>query len=265
MMKFLKSSKLRLSALVIALSVLFGMVCGETIAFFTAKSESTGVFTFGNVYIEMTEAAVKYDSQGNLIENTEASRVLANDTSEGGLPSVHDYGIVTPGQTIYKDPTIQNVGDVNAWIAAKVIIEDGAGDIFRLYKYNDYYNDIDIERMLAGGLLDEEVHVGDWMGNEYVCFNDNYAMVQIPDRDSGRYEFYFIMLKQFAPGESVELFDTFFINPYFGSSEMAEFAEFKITVQAFGVQVSGFASCYDAMTVAFAEHFSNVTTNQNGQ
>jgi hypothetical protein len=36
-----------------------------------------------------------------------------------------------------------------------------------------------------------------------------------------------------------------------------QFKEFKITVQAFGVQTFGFSSCLEAMAGAFAEHFEN--------
>ena len=257
-MKIFKLTKLRVIVLLTAFSVLLGTVIGRTVAFFTDSKESTGVFTLGNVYIEMTEAAVKYDTNGNLVEDTEKDRVMAADTTDGGAPSIHDYGVVTPGQLIHKDPTIKNVGDVNAWMAAKVIVEDGTGDIHRLFKFNDYYDDIDIERFLSGGLLEENVHVGDWMGNDSVCYNENYAMIQVANRAGNTYEFYFIMLNQFAPGESFEVFDTLYINQYFGNNEMLELKDFKITVQAFAAQTSGFDSCYDAMTAAFPRHFSGI-------
>ena len=258
MIKALRSPMFKLCVFALSIALLVGAAIGTTIALFTDSRTSTGVFTLGNVYIEMTEAAVKYDSAGNLIENTEAARVEAADTTEGGLPSIHNYGVVFPGQHIHKDPTVENVGDVNAWVAIKVVIEDGGGDIHRLYKYSDDYDDIDIEGLLSGGLLDEVVHVDDWMGNEFVCFNENYAMVQVSSREDGRYEFYFIMLKQIAPGETVEVFDTLFLNQHFGNNEMLEFKDFKITVQAFAAQTSGFESCYDAMTTAFPEHFSKI-------
>ena len=257
-MKMFKLTKLRVIVLLTVFSIFLGTAIGRTIAFFTASKESEGIFTLGNVYIEMTEAAVKYDAAGNLIEDLESPRVIAADTTDGGAPSIHDYGVVTPGQVIHKDPTITNIGDINAWMAAKVIIEDGTGDIHRLFKFNDYYDDIDIERFLSGGLLEERVHVDDWMGNESVCFNDNYAMVQIANRADNTYEFYFIMLNQFAPGESFEVFETLYINQHFGNNEMLELKDFKITVQAFATQTSGFESCYDAMTTAFPKHFSDI-------
>ena len=253
-----KSFLVKTFVLVIAISVAIGSFVGVTIAFFTGSHESTGVYTLGNVYVSVTEAAVKDDGSGNLIEDTDAPRIHGADTTEGGLPTLHNYGIVFPGQTIRKDPTIKNVGDTNAYGAAKVVIEDGTGDIHRLYKYNDYYDDIDIERLLSGGLLDEFVYVGDWMGNEAVCYNDRYAMVQIANRAAGRYEFYFLMLGELAPEESVMLFDTFFLNGLFGNNEMMEFKDFRITVEAFATQTNGFDSCFEAMTTAFPKHFSNI-------
>ena len=260
--KNLKFSWIRFFTLLMASAVLLGIGIGRTIALFTDRKESTGIFTLGNVYIELTEAAVVRDSKGNLVKDIFADRVIAADTTEGGLPNVHDYGYVFPGQTICKDPTVKNIGDVNAWMAVKVIIEDGVGDIHRLYQYSDEYDDIDIERLLTGGLLDEDVRVSDWMGNEDVCYNENYAMVQVASHADGRYEFYFIMLKQYAPGETFTVFDTLFMNKYFGNEEMNEFKEFKITIQAFAAQTNGFDSCFEAMTEAFPEHFSNIDNDQ---
>ena len=264
--KNLKFSWIKLFTLVMACSVLLGIGIGRTIAFFTDKKESTGIFTLGNVYIEMTEAAVKYDSSGNLVEDTSLARIQGSDsTVEGGTPTVHNYGMVTPGQTIHKDPTVRNTGDVNAWVAVKVILEDGIGDIHSLYKYSSDFDQIDIERLLQGGLLDETVHVGTWMGIDGVCYNENYAMLQVASRASGKYEFYFIMLDQLAPQNSVEVFETLFFQNYFGNAEMNQFKEFKITVQAFAVQTNGFDSCYAAMTTAFPDYFSGIKTASNGQ
>ena len=258
MIKLFKTTIFKLGASLALLALLVGAAIGTTIALFTDTRSSTGTFTLGNVYIDMTEAAVISDSFGNLIENPDRPRVQAADTTEGGLPNIHDYGVVFPGQSIHKDPTVTNVGDVNAWIAVKVIIEDGVGDIHRLYRYSEEYDDIDIEGLLQGGLLDQTVHVDDWMGNEFVCYNEYYAMVQVSNHSTGRYEFYFIMLNQFAPGESVEIFDTLYINKFFGNNEMLEFKEFKITVEAYATQTNGFGSCYEAMTTAFPTRFGAI-------
>lgn len=258
LLKILKSFYFK----VIAISILVTMVAitaaNVTISFFVDSKEYSGVFTAGNVYIEMTEAAVKLDTLANLVEDRESPRIVAADTTEGGLPTVHDYGLIHPGQTIYKDPTIVNTGDWDAWLAVKVIITDGGGDIHKLYGYNEFYEDIDIEGLLSGGLLNEHVRVGDWNGHEYVCYNENYAMVQIPDRHAGTYEFYFFMLNPLKKGESVEVFDTFYVDDTFGNTEMLELKELTITVQAYAVQTFGFNSCYEAMISAFGNKFGTL-------
>jgi hypothetical protein len=247
---------------VIAISLLVTMVAigaaNATIAFFIDSKEYSGTFTAGNVYIEMTEAAVTRDSFGNLVKDETRARISAADTTEGGAPAVQDYGVIHPGQTIYKDPTVKNTGDWDAWIAVKVIVSDGIGDIHKLFGYNEFYEDIDIEGFLSGGLLDQQVHVGDWNGNEFVCYNENYAMVQLPDRHKGVYEFYFFMLDPLKKGESVQIFDTFFVDDTFGNTEMLQFKELEITIQAYAVQTHSLESCYEAMLEAFDNKFGNL-------
>ncbi len=256
MSKIFKMTKLKIIAVILAVSAIAIAVAGGSLAFFTDTQESMGVFTAGNVYIELSEARVKPDRIGHLVQDTDAERLTGGQINENGATVVHDYGVVFPGQTIYKDPTVKNVGSDKAWVAAKVIIKDGAGDIHPLFSYNDVHDDIDIERLLSGGLLDEHVHVGDWNGYEDVCYNDNYAMIQIANRGTGVYEFYFLMEKPVAPDQSVTVFDGMFIDAMFGNEEMQQFRELTVLVQAFAVQTFGFDSCLDAMIEAFPEHFA---------
>ena len=258
MRKLFKSLGFKLFMCMVSLAALVGTSVGITVALFTASNTATGVFTIGNAYIELTESAVKEDIAGNLLPDPDSPRIQGADTTEGGTPVIHNYGNIFPGQKIYKDPTVRNTGSSDAWIGVKVVFEDGAGDIHKLFKYNDYWDDIDIETMLSGGLLDEMVHVDDWMGNEFVCFNENYAMIQVSNHATGIYEFYFLMLKPLAPNETVTVFDTFSVHPQLDASQMQEFVDLKITIQAFGTHASGFESCYDAMVEAFPAHFKDI-------
>ena len=258
MKELLKSPKLKIIALTLAISIATSLAVGGSIAFFTDAKQSETVFTSGNVYIELTEAAVKADSRGDLVEDTEADRIYGSEINDSGAAAVNNYGVIFPGQSIHKDPTIKNIGSSKAWVAAKIIIEDGAGDIHRLFCYNEHSDSIDIEALLAGGLLDEHIYIDTWNGIDDVCYNDNYAMIQHSNHQNGRYEFYFIMLNPLAKSESVELFDTMFINDMFGNNEMVEFRELKITVQAFAVQTFGFSSALEAMEDAFGDHFENI-------
>lgn len=252
-MKTLKINKFKLISLLLLVSVI-ALGAGRTIAYFTDAKESEGVFTAGNVYIEMTETAVKRDGTGNLIADTDKDRIKGT-SLDSDTPAFHDYGTLFPGMSIAKDPTIKNVGDFSAWIAAKVIIKDGAGDINKLFGYHPGNPDIDIELLLSGGLLDERVHVDFWNGMADVCYNDRYAMVQVSNQADGIYEFYFFMLNKVEKGGEVVIFDQMNIHPLFGNEEMKEFTELSITVQAFAVQTFGFGDCYSAMREAFGEHF----------
>ena len=261
MKSLFKFTKIKLIALILAVSAL-ALAAGKTVAFFTDTQEIEGVFTAGNVYIELSEAAVKSDDMGNLVEDTAADRIKGA-TVDSDTPVIRNYGHIFPGQKIFKDPTIKNVGDESAWVAAKVIITDGRGDIHPLLCFNDASDDIDIESLFSGGLLDEQVHVSDWNGFENVCFNDNYAMVQISDADAGVYEFYFFMLRPIEKNKEIEIFNTLIINSYFGNDEMQQFIDFNVTVQAFAVQTFGFSSCLDAMKGAFETHFEDFVLDTN--
>ena len=249
-----KAKKIKLLTVIAALLVMAMAIAGGSVAYFTDAKDITGVFVAGNVYIELSEAAVKKDATGNLVEDAESDRIVGGDID--GTDVIRDFGKVFPGQTIHKDPTIENTGDDSAWVAAKIILTDGAGDIHKLFGYEGY-DDIDIESFLSGGLLGESVRVGEWNGISDVCYNERYAMVQSASRERGVYEFYFFMLKSLESGESVEIFDTMTIDPFLDNSDMRELCEFQISVQAFAVQEFGFSSCYDAMQGAFLEHFTS--------
>lgn len=224
----------------------------STIAYFSDVKQTSNVFTSGNVAIVLSESAITRDTDGNVIADTTRPRVFG--TSEGTL---HNYGMVYPGQTIFKDPIVTNSGLGSAWVAVKVTITDGVGDICRIMGYDPDETDmIDIEAMLSGGLLDEKVHVGDWNGFENVCHNDRYAMVQVASRAQDKYEFYFFMLEPLARDESFTVFDTMFIDNTWDNDAMKELSDFKIDVCAYAVQLYGFDSCFDAMTVAFDSEFN---------
>lgn len=245
----MKSIKAKLIVSNVLLGVLTILLVGVTIAYFTDSRQISNTLTSGNVKIMLSEAAVKPDGAGNLIEDANAPRYF------GGIDETsHDYGVIYPGQTIFKDPTIQNTGSNEAWIAAKVTLTDGAGDIHKLMGYEGYH-EIDIEMLLSGGLLDESVHVGTWNGIEDVCYNDRYAMVQVSDVAEGKYEFYFFFLSTYEQGQSEMLFNHVNISDEWNNEAMQELRELKIDIRAFASQTQSMESCFDAMTKAFPEYF----------
>ena len=250
-MNKLKTIKFNLYMSCVALLILLVMFIGSTMAYFTSHKENTSVLTAGTVEIVLSEAAVKWDKIGNLVKDDDEPRIF----SGVGETTVNNYGKVYPGQTIYKDPTITNTGDDAVWVAAKVTLTDGAGDLTKIIGY-DGYEEIDIERLLSGGLLDEHVDFGTWNGIEDVCFNENYAMIQVADATAGEFAFYFLMLQPVNVGESVVVFEQITFEKMWDNAFMQHLCELKINVQAFGVQTFQLESCLQAMTTAFPEYFT---------
>ena len=244
-----KFTKFNLYLSGVLLVVFLAMLVSTTAAYFTDSKQITNTITSGEVKISLTEAAVKSDENGNLIEDTSKPRVV------GGVDVVvNDYGKVYPGQSIFKDPTIINIGSDDAWIAAKVTLTDGVGDLTQVMGYEGR-EEIDIELLLSGGLLDETVHFGTWNNIPYVCYNDRYAMIQSPNAAEGKYEFYFLMLSPVEAGDSVMIFDHINFPNEWDGAEMQQLVNLKVHVQAFGVQTFQFESCFDAMTKAFPTYF----------
>lgn len=233
----------------ILLCSLIIVLVASTIAYFSSTKQVTNTFTSGSVDLVLSEAAVKRTESGDLVEDLSQMRIFGNADA-----TFNNYGRVYPGQSIFKDPTITNTGSNPEWIAAKVILTDGAGNLTKIMGYEGY-EDIDIEILLSGGLLDETVHFGLWNGIEDVCHNDHYAMIQVADAQAGTYEFIFLLLEPIAPGESVVVFDHIVFPEEWNNQEMQHLSEFAIHVQAFGVQLTDLDNCLDAMTSAFPEHF----------
>lgn len=233
----------------VILCVLVIVMIATTFAYFTSTKQVSNTFTSGRVDITLSEAAVKRTESGDLVKDDSKDRIFGNTDA-----TLNHYGRVYPGQSIYKDPTVTNVGDSSEWIAAKVIFTDGEGDLNKIMGYEGY-EDIDIEVLLSGGLLDETVKVGTWNGIHDVCYNDRYAMIQVADATQGRYEFFFLMLEPVAPNESVTVFDHISFPEEWNNEEMKQLESLTVHVQAFGVQMTELDSCMEAMTEAFPEHF----------
>lgn len=84
--------KKKVSVIVTAAALVALIVVGSTLAFFTSQGKVDNIVTMGNVNISLTE------------------------------PNYKDSGIVVPGQTIVKDPTVQNTGSNTAYIRCKIDI-----------------------------------------------------------------------------------------------------------------------------------------------
>ena len=230
------------------------MLTNGSIAYFFDTENADATLTAGNVDIELTEAAIKQDpASGNLVADPDKPRVKGSE-----MGASRNYGTIYPGMSIHKDPVITNVGSDAAWVAARVTFHDGAGNLLNIMGYEGFHA-IDIEVLLGGALLDEDVTVGTWNNYPNVCYNDRYAMVQIVDPTAEEFEFFFFILDKMEPGESVQIFESMNIPPEWTSTEMKELVNLNIRVQALGVQTFSFETCYDAMIAAFPQLFSNNT------
>ena len=250
-MKKSKISKIKFFAFILSVCVAVIACTRTSLAYFTDVKEYETIYTAGNVYVELTEAEVKQDSMGNWVKDDSRPRLKAEEIEEN---TIHSYGRLFPGITIHKDPTVRNVGTEEAWIAMKIIVTDGVGDIHNVFGY-EYSEGIDIELFLHGGLFDAPVTVDAWNGMEDVCIANDGSFVMLQFVSDGAYEFYFFMLEEKQPGDEIMLFDTLTMSPYLTNTQMQELMQLKIEVQAFGVQTFGFLSCYQAMRAAFASHF----------
>ena len=227
---------LYMSCILLATFIL--MFIGVSLAYFTSFKQASATFTSGTVELTLVESEVIPDAAGNLVKDPTGGMIVGK----------------AEGMTICKDPTITNTGDKPEWIAAKVTFTDGRGDLHKIMGYSGY-EEIDIEKLLAGGLLDEHVELKDWNGISDVCINEKYAMIQKASQAEGKYEFFFLMLKPLDVGEQVTLFDKVEFNQMWNNAQMQELVDLKINVQAFGVQTFQMNDCLHAMVTAFPEHF----------
>jgi len=246
----MNKSKLQVIASGCAFVLSVFLLVSATVAYFSDEVQITNTMTAGNVVIELTEAAVKRE-QGNLVENPLAPRIKGAEEA-----TVRSYGTIYPGISIFKDPTIQNVGESDAWIAAKITFNDGAGDLSKLIGY-DGAPGIDMRMLLCGGILEEAFRFGTWNGIENVRYNNRCAIVQKVDATLGQYEFYIFFHEPFQKDEQVVLFDHFVVPDDWSNQQMQELKELTINIQAYGVQLFDMDSCYEAMTKAFATQFQS--------
>lgn len=239
--------QLILSGALFALSIL--ILAGATIAYFSDFYQASSTITSGNVSIELSQSAVKHEN-GDLVKDPDAPRLKG-----GSESTIRDYGLVYAGMSVCKDPTITNVGENEAWVAAKVTIADGMGDLQKIMGYGEEPG-IDMTVLLADGILGESARFGTWNGIPNVRYNNNYAIVQSPDPENDQFYFYIFFLNTLKPGEEVVLWEYMNIPSEWTTNQMRELIELSITIQAFGVQTSNLESCYEAMLSAFPKHFS---------
>ena len=230
-------------ALVVALIAIAAM---GTLAYFTDTDDATNTFTTGDVAIDLTEAVVEPDEKGNLVATNERQDVLENEEES------YDYGKLYPGQTIDKDPTIEVLGSEDTYVAAKIIVTDGEGDLTKIMGLEDGL--LNIQTVVYGGLVKENDTLKEYNGLVPVFGDDTYSVYQQVEGD-GIYVFYVYIEDPMITGETVTIFEKLSIPAEWDNEEMAEMKDLTIKVEAYGTQSFGFDSCFEAMNAAFPGAF----------
>lgn len=226
---------------VIALIVLLLLFVGGTLAYLTSNQSQNNTFTAGKVSISLDEAVVKKNDSGNYVADGEKR------TSEN--QSYHLY----PAMTVVKDPTITVSSDSEtAYVAAIITVK---GDIYELLK-GEGTDDLDLSKLLSGGLLDESrTETEDWNGLT-VSGNDHFVLYQKADKTQNTWTLYLFMEGSEASNSVITLFETLTVPSSYDNEEMAKINGMSIEVAAYATQTNGFDSCYQAMTTAFSNVFS---------
>ena len=259
--------KKKILAITLCVAMLAIAIVGGTLAYFTDNDTVVNTFTAGNVEIDLTEGKTLSVTKANIADYAgrrlgdlvfvdqanERNDVLADEETE------YFYGKVYPAQVIDKDPTITNLGSENAFVAAKITVTDGVGNLANVMN-TGYMDLLNIQTMVRGGLVQANAaQLGDYFtltSTAYPVYGDDtYAIYQThPDADT--WVFYIFMEEALATNESVVLFEQVFVPELWDNAEMVELKEMAIDIKAYAVQEFGFADCFTAMTTAFANDFA---------
>ncbi len=268
-------NKKKLVTLCMVFSMIAILAIGGTIAYFTDTDSASNQFTTGNVAIDLTEAVVIPNENGDLVPDGDKR----NDVGEDDGDSIYNYGNVYPGQYVTKDPTITNEGTESVYMAAIVTVTS-AGNLHTysmnpdgtpryLLGVSEDFDNIDVAKMvqlerggeevkvISGGLADEDAVATDYHGF-FAYEGDSYVVYQDPHKEDNTYVLYFFIKDTKYPGEEVTLFERINFDYSWNHDQMEEFKDLAITIDAYATQAYGFEDddCLDAMLAAFPEAFS---------
>lgn len=231
----------------IALVVALMATCfAGTYAYLTDTHAQKNTFTTGNVLITLDEAVVAKNAEGNLVATGERIVDGAKDQS------YHLY----PAMTVTKDPTIRmDAESEDAWIAAKVIIS-GAQLHELIPMEGDSTNSlININAIANGGLLKKaSTPTANWNNLPVVHETEDCVLYQVANGNDS-WTIYIFMKAEYEKNEEITLFETLQIPSEWDNKEMTMINNMIIDVEAYAVQVNGFADCFTAMTTAFPDQF----------
>ena len=156
-------------------------------------------------------------------------------------------------------------GSEDAYIAAKITVTS-RGDIHSYQNENDEwvyilgvaqgYDNLDITKLVDGGLVDEPSTRDDDWNNLSVYETASCVIYQVPNRAQRTYTFYIFIKEAVAANGKVVLFESLEIPKEWDNEEITRFEKFSIKIQAYATQEYGFKDCFTAMTTAFPGDFN---------
>ena len=226
--------KKKILIIAVAACLLALTIAGTSVAYFTDTDAATNVFTVGEVDIKLTEAKVTVDSQNwHIVKVNPEERVASTGIDYKNIRTLW------PGQSIAKDPRIDNVGSENAYVGAVITITNDNGA-------NGTAN-------IANSLAQADVT------SFIVGLPQNAAINVKPIVENGvtvGYTVYVLFADAVVAGTgTATVFTGLAIPATWGNTEMKNLENLNVTVNAYATQTAGFANSTEAMNAAFPGTF----------
>lgn len=233
--------KLKILLVALVACALLATAVGATIAYFTDQIHSKNVFTAGEVKIRLTE-----------LDKNGVEQNITNETAE------IDYGHIYPGRVVEKNSTITVEGTESAYLAAKIVIEDGTKDLNSVISLpGSGTSGTTVDRLFAGGAFGSGLELNtNWLNmGLHVWESAGYAVFYDATVTDG-YVIYILMKDIKAVGSSTRFLDAITFPETWSTAELAQCAELTIGISVFAAQSAGFESCYEAMHASFPTQFA---------
>lgn len=233
--------KLKILLVALVACALLATAVGATIAYFTDQIHSKNVFTAGEVKIRLTE-----------LDKNGVAQNITNETAE------IDYGHIYPGRVVEKNSTITVEGTESAYLAAKIVIEDGSRDINSVISLpGSGTSGTTVDQLFAGGAFGSGLVLNEnWLNmGLHVYESAEYAVFYDATVTDG-YVIYILMKNVKSVGSSTQFLDDITFPGGWSTAELAQCAELTIGISVFATQSAGFYSCYEAMHASFPTQFA---------
>lgn len=191
-----------------ALICIVAITAVGSLAYFTAKDSVTNTFMVST-----------YDPD-NPVEPSDIFSIEVYETEEGiKTTEGRTYADIKPGDTLDKDPTVENTGEYSQWVRVQVTITNAASWQAACEKH---------------GITDLMSIFGGYDESKWIRYSEPE---EDGEADAVTYEFY--LNKELKPGEAETLFSTITIPGEFKAEEMTALSIFKVKISADAIQSDG--------------------------